>query len=194
MDWEGAVDTVYLGCWRKSRLIELGLFDEELVRNQDDELNLRIVRGGGMVYQSASIRSWYRPRSSPAALFRQYTQYGYWKVRVIQKHTIPASWRHMVPGAFVGGLIILTFLAPFSQIARLAWLLWVSAYLLGNALASLITCARPGQFRFLPVMPIVFAAFHFGYGYGFLRGVLDFCLFRRGADASFKTLTRGTPS
>ena len=27
-------------------------------------------------------------------------QYGYWKVRVIQKHKIPASVRHLVPGWF----------------------------------------------------------------------------------------------
>ena len=45
--YEGYVDTVTFGCWRRQTLLDLGLFDEALVRNQDDELNLRLVRRGG---------------------------------------------------------------------------------------------------------------------------------------------------
>src|SRR5262249_41018531 len=79
VDYEGCVDTVIYGCWRRQRLVELGMFDEELARNQDDELNLRITRNGGKIWQSSRIRSWYRPRASLMALLRQYSQYGYWK-------------------------------------------------------------------------------------------------------------------
>jgi len=61
LDYEGPVDTVIYGCWRKDRLLELGLFDEEFVRNQDDELSLRITRSGGVIWQSARIKSWYSP-------------------------------------------------------------------------------------------------------------------------------------
>ncbi len=75
-EYEGPVDTVYLGCWRKSAFTKFGAFDEELVRNQDDEHNLRMTRAGGVVWQSTAIRSLYVPRSSLSALFRQYFQYG----------------------------------------------------------------------------------------------------------------------
>ena len=112
-DYEGLVDTVYLGCWPRGSFEKFGFFDEELVRNQDDEHNLRITRGGGKVYQSPAIQSWYCPRGTLAGLFKQYRQYGYWKVRVIQKHQIPASWRHLVPGAFVLALIALFLLSAF---------------------------------------------------------------------------------
>lgn len=191
-DFEGQVDTVTYGCWHKNTLLRLGLFDEELVRNQDDELNLRITRSGGKIFQSSSIRSWYHPRASLRALFNQYMQYGYWKVRVIQKHRLPASIRHLVPGAFVFGLILLTAIAPFFRLAFLAWALWLGSYLLGNILATCLTCLRPGRFGFLPVMPVVFAAYHFGYGYGFLRGMIDFVLRRRGGAGTFTALTRGS--
>ena len=99
--YEGPVDTVHLGCWRREVLEQIGYFDEALVRNQDDELNFRLTRAGGTVWQSPEIVSWYHPRSSLGALFRQYFQYGFWKVAVIKKHRLPASWRHLVPGAFV---------------------------------------------------------------------------------------------
>src|SRR4029453_11974231 len=90
VDYEGDVDTVTYGCWPRKVFDQIGFFDEEFIRNQDDEFNLRLTRMGGKLWQSPRIKSWYRPRNSLRSLFRQYMQYGYWKVRVIQKHKIPA--------------------------------------------------------------------------------------------------------
>jgi glycosyltransferase involved in cell wall biosynthesis len=109
--YEGYVDTVPYGCWPRQIFDQIGLFDEELIRNQDDEFNLRLIRRGGKIWQSPRIKSWYRPRSSLRCLFRQYMQYGYWKVRVIQKHRRPAAVRHLVPGSFVLAVIVLSLLA-----------------------------------------------------------------------------------
>jgi glycosyltransferase involved in cell wall biosynthesis len=190
LDYEGEVDSVYLGCWEKATLVNIGLFDEELVRNQDDELNLRIVRSGGRVWQSPQIRSWYYPRSSLIRLFRQYMQYGYWKVRIIQKHKFPASIRHLVPGGFVGALLILCLLSLGLSSARLALTMLLVMYLFANLGASLITCRLPENWKHLPVMPLVFAAYHFGYGWGFLRGVLDFFLLNKSGRHSYSQLTR----
>ena len=189
-DYLGEVDTVTYGCWRKSTLLRLGLFDEELVRNQDDELNLRIIRSGGRIWQTPLIKSWYHPRASLRALFSQYAQYGYWKVRVIQKHKLPASWRHLVPGALVGGIAGLGVAACFSKLFLVLWLAWVAAYLLGNLAGSALTCRRREDWRFLPVMPLILATYHFSYGYGFLRGLIDFGLLRKGGGKSFTALTR----
>lgn len=136
VNYEGWVDTVTYGCWRRETFERFGYFDEELVRNQDDEHNLRILRGGGKIYQSPKIQSWYRPRGSLTALFKQYMQYGYWKVRVIQKHKLPASWRHLVPGAFVLSLGLLFLLAAFSFLlspiapSALGFALWSFCFLL----------------------------------------------------------------
>jgi succinoglycan biosynthesis protein ExoA len=202
-DHEGYVDTVAYGCWRKSTFERFGYFDEELVRNQDDEHNLRITRGGGKVYQSPRIRSWYRPRSSLLALFTQYMQYGYWKVRVIQKHKLPASWRHLVPGAFLFSSIILAavflldFLVPgenglLSTVGGLAMKIFrfaIGAYMLALLVASIATAAKT-EWKLLPVLPLVFGCYHFGYGYGFLRGVWDFLVWRRRPQQTFQSLTR----
>ena len=125
-EYEGEIDTVYLGCWRRELFDRIGFFDEELVRNQDDEFNLRLVRAGGRIWQSPRIRSWYRPRGSLRDLFRQYLQYGYWKVRVIQKHRRPAAIRHLAPAGLVISLALLTATAPFRSslplmVSLLSW-------------------------------------------------------------------------
>jgi succinoglycan biosynthesis protein ExoA len=186
-DYAGPVDTVYLGCWRREVFDRIGLFDEELVRNQDDELNLRLVRVGGTIWQAPEIRSWYAPRDSLAALFRQYWQYGYWKVRVIQKHRTPAALRHVVPGSFAASLILLALAAPVLSPARLGLVAQVGAYLLALGSASVATAARVG-WRLLPGLPSVFVCYHLGYGLGFLFGIWDFLVRRR--PGRFVGLTR----
>src|SRR5258707_4602609 len=92
VNYEGWVDTVPYGCWRKITLERIGLFDETLVRNQDDELNLRLLRAGGQTRQSPAIVSWYSPRPTVSSLFYQYFQYGFWKLAVIRKHSISPSF------------------------------------------------------------------------------------------------------
>lgn len=171
-DFEGEVDTVTYGCWPRAVLLEVGMFDENLVRNQDDELNFRLRKAGLVVWQSARIRSWYRPRGSLTQLFRQYHQYGFWKVAVIRKHGAAASWRHYVPAAFVAAGIVL-FLAMWI-FRPAAWLFgaWLAAYVAFIGTGSLTTARRRG-WKLLPMLPAAFVAFHWGYGLGFLRGLLQ---------------------
>lgn len=187
--YEGPVDTVYLGCWPRAVLDRLGLFDEELVRSEDDELNLRLARVGGKIWQSPKIKSWYAPRESLGALFKQCVADGYWKVRVIQKHKIPASIRHLIPGCFVLSLIFLGLVSPWYRLALWGWLGLAGFYLLCNLVAAALTAARV-DWRLFPLLPIVFACYHFGYGYGFLRGLLDFVIFQREPTHAYTKLTR----
>ena len=197
--YQGPVDTVAYGCWRRSAFERFGGFDEELVRNQDDEHNLRIVRAGGTVWQSPRIRSWYRPRASLAALFEQYAQYGYWKVRVIRKHRVPVSLRHLAPGAFLLALVLLAAASVLSVLTPLPlgpapWLLLGLAglYAAGLATAAFLT-ARRTDWKLLPLLPGVFVCYHFGYGWGFLRGTVDAVILKRGASAACGRLTRASP-
>jgi hypothetical protein len=187
------VDTVYLGCWSRDVFGRIGTFDEELVRSQDDEFNLRLTRCGGKIWQSPRIRSWYQPRGSLLALFRQYMQYGYWKVRVIQKHKMPASIRHLIPGGFVFLLIMLPLASLWSSFAAWLWLELVGTYAICNIAFSLATAASHG-WRLFPLLPAVFACYHLGYGYGFLHGVWDFVIVRRGPHHAFSKLSRASNS
>jgi glycosyltransferase involved in cell wall biosynthesis len=186
---EGYVDTVIYGCWKKTLFERVGYFDEDLVRNQDDEHNLRIVRSGGKIYQSPRIRSRYHVRNSFLTLLRQYMQYGYWKVLVIRNHRLPASVRHLVPAVFLASLGLLLLLGCFWAPALGAAAALAGIYLLAVCLASLLTAAR-SEWKLLPVLPLVFCCFHLGYGYGFLRGVVDFLMFQKAPATRFVRLTR----
>jgi succinoglycan biosynthesis protein ExoA len=178
---EGEVDTVYLGCWRRETFVRAGFFDEELVRNQDDEWNLRLRRMGGVIWQSPKILSWYHPRESLKGLFRQYLQYGYWKVRVNQKHRIPASWRHVVPGAFVLANLVLplagTMLWAFGNrsLSAACMIMWIAQMLLYSLISCVATtsAAKRCGWDLMLVLPIVFGIYHVSYGLGFLLGTLN---------------------
>jgi integral membrane sensor domain MASE1 len=83
------------------------------------------------------------------------------------------SARQFVPPTFaavVGGGALL---APLSRTARRAWLAALGSYGLATLAAS-VTIARRHGWRHLPVLPVVFAAVHLGYGSGFLAGLVRF--------------------
>jgi succinoglycan biosynthesis protein ExoA len=173
LGYEGPLDTVFLGCWRREAFARFGLFDEELVRNQDDEFNLRLIRSGGKIWQSPRIRCSYRTRGSLSDLFRQYGQYGYWKVRVIQKHHLLVSIRHVVPGGFLLSLFFLLIASWWWTLAL--WGLIGTLSLYGAAVLSVsIMTARKSGWNVLPMLPLVFATYHISYGLGFIEGSLIF--------------------
>jgi succinoglycan biosynthesis protein ExoA len=167
------VDTVYLGAWPRSVFGRIGLFDEELDRDQDDEFNYRLRAAGGRILLSPRIKSHYTVRGSPSMLWQQYFQYGFWKVRVLQKHARQMQWRQFVPAVFVAALVGTAGLWIARPVASLPFLVVACTYLLANVLASIRMAARRGWQAFL-LLPVAFAALHVGYGLGFLAGLARF--------------------
>ena len=164
----GRVDTVYLGAYRREVFDRVGLFDEELVRNQDDEFNFRLTQAGGRIWLDPSIRSVYYSRTSLRGLWRQYFQYGFYKVRVIQKRRAIPSWRHLVPSAFVLGLAGSVFLAVVTY--QPLWAFSVALpYAVANSTAAIWTARY--DWRTLALLPLAFATLHLAYGLGFLWGL-----------------------
>jgi hypothetical protein len=144
--------------------------DEEMVRNQDDELSFRLRKSGGRIFQTTAIRVRYHVRGSFRLLFWQFAQYGYWKVRVVRKHPRQASLRHFVPGAFVAMVFACMVVAPFLPAA--AWLfagLW-TAYFAATGIASLMQLLASGTLSLWPGTVLALLMMHFGYGFGFLLG------------------------
>jgi glycosyltransferase involved in cell wall biosynthesis len=164
---EREVDTVYMGMWPREVFAKVGLFDEELVRNQDDELNYRIRKSGGRVLVSPRMRSRYQNRQSWRALLRQFYQYGFWKVRVLQKHPAEMSLRHFIPPAF-DGVVLLGLLAGGQ--ARTAAAGALVAYLLVMAVVAAFAGAPGTRLRVLLALIII----HHAWAIGFLVGLVRF--------------------
>jgi len=170
---EREVDTVYLGMWPRQVFERIGLFDEELVRNQDDEFNYRLRKAGGRIVLTPAMHSWYQNRQSVAGLLRQYYQYGQWKVRVLQKHPRQMSWRHFVPPLFVatlGSLAVLSAVgAPAAASARALFGVYAAAVLVVSGRLA----ARRGVGAWLATA-LAFASIHAAWGTGFLNGLITF--------------------
>ncbi len=167
------VDTVAFPAYARRAIESAGPFDEELVRNQDDEYNYRLRQLGGRILLASDVHSRYYSRSTLPGLWSQYFQYGYWKVRVMQKHPLQMCPRQFLPPAFVFTLLTTALAAPFSISARMGFALTVCLYLLASLAASLLSRSHTG-WRLMPFLCLSFSAMHFGYGFGFLWGLIRF--------------------
>jgi glycosyltransferase involved in cell wall biosynthesis len=168
------VDTVKFGAFRPIAFRKAGNFDEQMVRNQDDEFNLRIEEAGGKIFLDPTIAIDYLPRGSLRAVWSQYSQYGFWKVAVMTKHRRVLTLRSMAPLVFVGSLALLALLAPFSRTARAVLAGELAAYIGGALLfGTRETLARGESPALLPRVLAVFPAFHLAYGTGMARGWLN---------------------
>ena len=171
-DREMYTDTVAFPGYTRRIINKVGPFNEELVRNQDDEYNFRIRKSGGRILLSPTIRSLYYSRGTFRSLWRQYFQYGFWKVRVMQLHAGQMSLRQFVPFTFVASIVFLSLLSFISAAARFGLALLLLSYLLANLAASVMTCRK--DLRHLPGVMLSFAILHISYGCGFLIGLVSF--------------------
>jgi hypothetical protein len=128
---------------------------------------------GGKIVLSPDIQSRYYSRASLLKLWKQYFQYGYWKVRVMQKHPRQMQLRQFVPALFVIALVVLSVTAPFSLANKLALGVTLVAYVV-LSLAASGSAASKTNWRLLPLLPIAFAILHLAYGAGFLVGLARF--------------------
>jgi succinoglycan biosynthesis protein ExoA len=161
------VDTVYLGCWWKDTLVEIGGFDADGLQwaAEDHELNFRLRQRGGRIVLDPSIRSWYFPRQSPRALWQQYRNYGVGKASTLAKHHSLPSWRPVVPALLVFGSSAL-LLMPGRWFKRIA-------LPLTHAMFCAVSAAQLAREEGVDVGR-TFAALeicHWGYGIGALDGL-----------------------
>ncbi|MBC8316178.1 MAG: glycosyltransferase family 2 protein [Bacteroidales bacterium] len=168
---EGYADTVVFGAYRKEVFEKVGLFDETLVRNQDDEFNFRVLQHGYKLWLDKSVVSKYHVRSSFGRLFKQYFQYGLWKVYVNKKHRTITTSRQLVPFLFILFLAAGAIASCFNQWILTGYLSVIGLYLI---LASIVSFRLVHQISKIPGLIVIFFVLHMSYGLGYLSGVIKF--------------------
>lgn len=158
----GAVDTVYLGAFRREALVAIGGFDERFTRAQDWELNFRLREKGGLVYFDPRLQVIYRPRSTVKALAKQYFEYGRWRRVVSRRHPGTINYRYLAPPValvgFLSSVILGTLLSSL-------FLIPAGIYALFVVIASLKIATSLLEFIILlTVLPTM----HFAWGAGFI--------------------------
>lgn len=167
------VDTVPFPAYTREIIQKAGLYDEELVRNQDDEYNYRIRELGGKLLLAEDVRSKYYSRGSFRKLWKQYFQYGYFKVRVLQKHPGQMSVRQFVPPLFILSLLASLILTIFASWGWVVFLSIIGVYIAATLIASTITAGKKG-WNHLVRLPLAYGIIHLSYSSGFLSGLVKF--------------------
>jgi GT2 family glycosyltransferase len=171
----GHVDTVAFGAYRRQVFEHVGWFNEQLVRNQDDEFNHRVTKAGYGILLDPRIRSRYHVRASYRKLFRQYQQYGYWKVYVNRLHGTVTTLRQLVPAAWVAFLLGGATLCSLVPEAVWTFTMVVVLYLMASGVSAWRAC---GGLRDVPGVMLAFAVLHIAYGTGYWQGILRFVILR----------------
>ena len=169
----GFVDTVGTPMYPKSTFEKFGLFDELLVRNQDDEFNYRITSNGFKIYQNKDAVIQYLVRASFKNLKKQYYQYGYWKVYVNKKVKSVTTVRQLFPAILVLSIFLGGILSILHFFFLALWLSGILSYILLSLYFAFKKSTKPKE-----VINIVkaFYILHFSYGFGYLKGILDFLI------------------
>lgn len=177
----GYTDTVTSPLYPMWVFEKIGYFDEELIRNQDDDFNFRLTNAGGKVWFESEISLRYYVRASYKNVAKQFFQYGYWKVFVNKKHKAVTTFRQLVPPLFVCYLLLFPLTFLFSSIFGLVSSLPFLLYLVLNSLISLKSNVK--LFYTFPVL-------HVSYGLGYLNGIIHFLVLNRKPSNKSKELSR----
>jgi glycosyltransferase involved in cell wall biosynthesis len=169
-DYEGYAEGAAFPALHRWVFDRAGMFDENLVRNQDDEFNYRIHLAGGKIYVSPRVHYRYFVRETAGGLFRQYFQYSFWRIPVIRKHRKPTTGRQLLPTLFFGLMGVLAVAGAASANAWVALTLPV-LYAVAVAAIGLASGMRAGAAIAVRV-PLAIATLHSAYAAGMAYGFL----------------------
>jgi glycosyltransferase involved in cell wall biosynthesis len=163
------VDTVAFGLYRKEIFEQVGYFDETLRRNQDNDMHRRIREAGGKFYLNPAISSVYYSRDSIKGMMRQGYLNGYWNIITFRKDPASLSVRHLVPLAFVCGILGCIILGIFWH---LFWWILCGVVLLHLLSGVYFAFRKTRRFLDILVMPFLFLGLHISYGTGSFLSIL----------------------
>lgn len=169
---EQEVDTVPFGCWPKEVFEKYGMYDVRLVRNQDIELNKRILHGGGKIYILPDTYCTYLARETWSGLAKNNYGNGKWNILTVYytKMFSSLSLRHFIPLLFILSLIVPLLLSiiwwPFAFVSVASLVAYIG---LLSTISVKLAVEKKLNFWYLLA---TFVVLHLSYGWGSLMGIL----------------------
>jgi glycosyltransferase involved in cell wall biosynthesis len=165
------VDTVPFGCFSRADVLRLGGYDERLLRNQDIELNSRILLDGGRIVLVPDTYSVYCARDRLWPFLNNAYQNGLWNVLTVYYTGAVKSLsiRHFAPLAFVLWMILGAIGGLFHSTG-----IWVLAITLVVHLSVGMRFAIRDRVEGAssPVVAICYLLLHIAYGIGSIAGLI----------------------
>lgn len=166
-----SVDTVPFGCFKKSLFDKIGLYDTDMIRNQDDELNGRIIKNGGKIYLLPEVEIKYFARDKISKVKKMFYQYGLYKPLGNKKLGSPATIRQFFPLLFVLGLVFGLILCIVFPILWPFYAAIILLHLFIGMFEGIKSAKRTGCKGCIFIMPYIFMNMHICYGIGYLKGM-----------------------
>lgn len=165
------VDTVPFGCFRRNIFDRVGLFDPDLIRNQDDEFNARIRKNGGKIFLIPNVKIGYYARDSIGKMAKMFYQYGLFKPLVNKKIGKPAAARQFAPVLFLTGLVLGFILSFFSTVLLYCYLSGLLFYCAVSLFFSIKESSSSKEIKLVYLLPCIFFVIHVSYGCGYWIGI-----------------------
>jgi len=172
-------DTVPFGCYRREVFDRIGLFDTDLIRNQDDEFNARLINAGGKIVLIPELVIDYTARDTVYKMARMYYQYGLFKPLVNKKLGAPATIRQFFPLLFLLGIVVGALVCAFIPFLWYFYVAVLLLYFLLGFVFGIQAANNKKQLALMFVLPILFFIIHMSYGWGYLSGIMKLILKQR---------------
>lgn len=164
------VKSMFHAAYRKEVFEKAGLFNESLLRTEDNEMHYRVRNAGYKLCFDPDIVSYQYARSSLKKMIKQKFGNGYWIGLTTGVCPGCISIYHFVPFAFILGILFTTILA-FLGVWQIAAMMW-SAYFLFTLVSMVVTVIQKKGNICTICMPILFLVLHVSYGIGTFVGLV----------------------
>lgn len=183
------VSSLFHGAYRREVFENVGGFNEDLGRTEDNELHYRIRQAGYQICQGSDIISYQHIRGTLSTMLSQKYGNGKWIGLTVGVCPQCLSVFHFVPFCFVLAIILGTLMCILGNIFGL-WQLSLPLIALGLLyltadLIMTVTAVIPSKKHISQILlPSVFFLLHLSYGMGTLIGLLKMPFWKSHLDGS----------
>lgn len=174
--YEGPAETLWLGAFKRELVEQIGGFDEDLFRSEDNDFFQRARAAGGRLWVSARIRAEYLCRPDVPSYAKQCWTTGTEILPTMIRNPRAMALRHFAPAVALSASVALggaALLGPSSvRVASTMSILAAAGLYAAATVAAAGNVARRKGADLFPALLGVFPVAHFAYAAGTLAGMV----------------------